>query len=95
MAGKAAVEAMLNGVTDKMVGFDCSRDNGYVCREKLIDLSEVANYENKVPQEWINEAGNDITSDFINYALPLIQGETPMVKKDGLPDFARLKRVFA
>ena len=95
IAGKAAVEAMLNGVTDKMVGFDCSRDNGYVCREKLIDLSEVANYENKVPQEWINEAGNDITSDFINYALPLIQGETPMVKKDGLPDFARLKRVFA
>ena len=95
MAGKVAVEAMLNGVTDKMVGFDCSRDNGYVCREKLIDLSEVANYENKVPQEWINEAGNDITGDFINYALPLIQGETPMVKKDGLPDFARLKRVFA
>ena len=95
LAGKTAVESMLDGVTDKMVGFECSRENGYTCSTRLIDLSDVANYENKVPKEWINEAGNDITKDFINYALPLIQGETPMKKKNGLPDFAVLKRVFA
>ena len=96
MAGKAAVEAMLKGETDKMVGFECERKDGvYSCSTKLFELSDVANYENKVPLSWINEAGNDVTEEFVKYALPLINGETPMVKKDGLPDFASLKRVLA
>ena len=99
-AGKAAVEAMLAGETDKMVGFECERSaaldgSGYICRTKLFPLDMVANYEKKVPQEWINEAGNDVLGGFINYAMPLIQGETPMQKVNGLPDFAVLKRVFA
>ena len=32
---------------------------------------------------------------FIDYCLPLIQGETGMVREDGLPRFVRLKKVFA
>ena len=32
---------------------------------------------------------------FIRYALPLIQGETGMVKENGLPRFAKLKKVRA
>ena len=45
------------GVTDKMVGFKCTRDeNGkYTCEPELFDLSIVANTEKKVPQEWIND----------------------------------------
>ncbi len=95
MSGKVAVESMLAGMTDKMVGFKCDRTNGYKCEPELFDLSSVANFEKKVPQEWINEAGNDVTQEFIDYALPLIQGETPMEKENGLPRFARLKKVFA
>ena len=94
-SGKAAVEAMLAGVTDKMVGFKCDRTNGYKCEIELFDLSSVANFEKKVPLEWINAEGNDVTAEFIEYALPLIQGETPMEKENGLPRFARLKKVFA
>ena len=44
---------------------------------------------------WINEAGNGVTQDFIDYCLPLIQGETSMVKENGLPRFVQLKMVFA
>ena len=95
MSGKVAVESMLAGMTDKMVGFKCDRTNGYKCEPELFDLSSVANFEKKVPLEWINEAGNDVTQEFIDYALPLIQGETPMEKENGLPRFARLKKVFA
>ena len=96
MSGKTAVEAALAGQTDKMVGFHCTRDeNGYKCEPKLFDLSLVANTEKKVPLEWINEAGNGVTQSFIDYCLPLIQGETGMVKENGLPRFCRLKRVFA
>ena len=95
-AGKAAVEEAVAGVTDKMVGFECTRDaNGYHCEPKLFDLSLVANTEKKVPREWINAEGNGVTQGFIDYCLPLIQGETDMVKEDGLPRFVHLKRVFA
>ena len=95
-AGKAAVEAAVAGETDKMVGFECTRENGvYSCNTKLFNLSEVANFEKKVPVEWINEAGNGVTQDFIDYALPLIQGENHRVLENGLPRFAHLKKVLA
>ena len=55
----------------------------------------MANTEKKVPREWINAEGNGVTQGFIDYCLPLIQGETGMVKEDGLPRFVHLKRVFA
>ena len=95
MSGKTAVEEMLKGTTDKMVGFECDRTNGYTCKAKLFDLSAVANYEKKFPREWINAEGNNVTHEFAKYALPLIQGETKLEKEDGLPRFARLKKVFA
>lgn len=55
----------------------------------------MANTEKKVPIEWINAAHNGVTQAFIDYALPLIQGETQMKKENGLPRFAKLKKVIA
>ena len=96
MSGHDAVENAVNGITDKMVGFECSRENGsYVCKTKLLNLTDVANTEKKVPVEWINAEGNGVTQDFIDYALPLIQGETDRKLENGLPRFARLKKVLA
>ena len=96
LAGKTAVEAAVSGETDKMVGFECTRENGqYTCKTKLFDLSSVANFEKKVPLEWINEAGNGVTQGFIDYALPLIQGENHRVLENGRPRFAKLKKVLA
>ena len=95
MAGKAAVENAVAGLTDKMVGFERSYEGGaYVCRTKLFNLTDVANTEKKVPLEWINAQHNGVEQAFIDYALPLIQGETKMKKVDGLPRFARLKKVL-
>ncbi len=96
MAGKAAVENAVAGLTDKMVGFERSYEGGaYVCRTKLFDLVDVANTEKKVPIEWINAQHNGVERAFIDYALPLIQGETRMKKENGLPRFAKLKKVLA
>ena len=95
MAGKAAVENAVAGLSDKMVGFERACEGGkYVCKTKLFDLMDVANTEKKVPLEWINAEHNGVTQDFVDYALPLIQGETKMKKVDGLPRFARLKKVL-
>jgi hypothetical protein len=62
---------------------------------ELLPLSEVANYEKKVPMEWINADHNFVTQDFIDYVLPLIQGEPERVVEDSLPRYAKLKKILA
>ena len=94
LAGQAAVEAAAEGFTDKMVAFQCTRDGSYACKTVLEPLNIVANFEKKVPRAWINEAGNGVTQEFIDYVLPLIQGETDAPKENALPRFARLKKVL-
>lgn len=96
-AGKAAVEFAVAGTTDKMVGFERAYDeNGkYFCKIKLFDLTSVANTEKKVPLDWFNEEKDGLNEKYVEYALPLIQGETQLVKEDGLPRFVKLKKVKA
>ena len=82
MSGKAAVENAVAGLTDKMVGFERVMEDGkYVCKTKLFNLTDVANTEKKVPLEWINAEQNGVTQAFVDYALPLIQGETKLKKE--------------
>ena len=96
MAGKVAVENAVNGINGRMIGFERGiKDGKYACRTKLIPLMEVANVEKKIPREWINEAGNYVNHQFIEYALPLIQGEPDLPKQESLPRFARLKKILA
>ena len=78
-----------------MVAFECSRENGYECKTKLIPLTSVANYESKVPVEWIGEDGCSVKQEFIDYLLPLVQGEPPRVLENSMPRFAKLKKVRA
>lgn len=97
MSGKVAVECAVSGITDKMIAFTRSTfpDGSYRCGVKLLDLADVANREKKLPDEWINEAGNGITEDFMEYILPLIQGEPVLKTVNGLPQFCSLKKVRA
>jgi 6-phosphofructokinase 1 len=95
MAGQAAVQNAVNGITDKMVAFEREAGKEYKCNIKLVNLTDVANTEKKIPAEWINKDGNGLTKDFIDYALPLIQGESKPVLVDGLPRFAQLRKVLA
>ncbi len=93
MAGRAAVRHAVDGETDKMVAFERVEGCEYKCNIKLLDLNSVANKEKKIPPEWINEEGNGLKSGFIEYALPLIQGESRPPVEDGLPRFAKLKKI--
>lgn len=95
LAGKAAVEAAVSGVTDQMVAFRCSRENGYQCETVLQPLDIVANVEKKVPRNWINAAGNGMEKAFIDYVLPLVQGEPEIPRELSLPRFVKLKKVLA
>ena len=60
----------------------------------MLNLAEVANTEKTVPLSWIKEDNTGLTQEFVDYALPLIQGDSQMALEDGLPRFARLKKVL-
>jgi len=95
-AGMEAVKNAVNGVSGKMVAFEREMIDGkYHCKYVLLPLSSVANYEKKVPLEWINDEGNGLKQAFIDYVLPLIQGEPELPRVDSLPRYAHLKKVLA
>ncbi|AUS97797.1 6-phosphofructokinase [Clostridium thermosuccinogenes] len=95
LAGQMAVRYAVEGKTDYMVAFERAEGPEYKCNIKLVNLTDVANTEKKVPLEWIKKDGTGLTEDFIKYALPLIQGESRPPMEDGVPRFAKLKKVLA
>ena len=95
-AGRVAVEKAIEGETGYMVAFErLVKDGKYECGYRLLPLESVANFEKKVPMEWINDQHNGLKPEFIDYLLPLIQGEADVPKEDSLPRYAKLKRILA
>lgn len=95
LAGKAAVQAAINGETDKMVTLLRGEGDNYSCETGLADLAEIANGVKKLPQDWINDDGVSMSYNFYKYALPLIQGEVQVPFENGVPALVQLKRVKA
>ncbi len=95
LAGQMAVKYAVEGKTDYMVAFERADTPEYKCNIKLISLADVANKEKVVPMEWINTEGNGLNKQFIDYALPLIQGSPDLKLEDSLPRFTKLKKVSA
>ena len=93
-AGREAVKAAVSGETDKMVCYARKDGDKYEIEYKLLPLELAANTEKQVPKEWITADGTGLTEDFVNYALPLIQGDAKAPLVDGLPKFAKLKKVL-
>ena len=65
------------------------------CLPELVPLEGCANTEKKIPDSWITEDGANVTQDFIDYALPLIQGQVEFATENGLPRYARLDKYQA
>ena len=96
LAGKSAVENAIAGVSGKMAAFTReSKDGKYSCGITFEPLYICANDEKKIPREWVNAEGTYVTQEFIDYALPLIQGENTRKVENGLPRFAKLKKIKA
>ena len=74
---------------------DVDKNGNYKCKYSLVNLKLAANTEKTVPLDWIINDGTYISNEFVDYALPLIQGESKAPLVDGLPRFAKLKKVQA
>ena len=93
-AGVEAVKAAVNGITDVMIGFERVSNNPYKINYIHIPLTKVANTEKKVPLELIKPHGTGMTQDYVDYVAPLIMGDYKAPLEDGLPRFAKMKKVL-
>jgi 6-phosphofructokinase 1 len=95
-AGQEAVRRAVAGETGKMIAFERETVDGqYRCKYAAIPLAAVANFEKKIPPEWINAEENGLTQDFIDYVRPLVQGRPDYPTVDSMPRYARLRKVLA
>lgn len=83
--GKSAVTSALAGSSGVMMAFKHVSRNPFSVQIEKVDVSEIANVENRLPEHYINESGNYVTESFIEYATPLISGETSSPMHNGLP----------
>ena len=90
-SGAYGVKCAVEGETGKMIGFSRLPGEDYKIDYVAEDVNLICNQEKTVPLEWITGDGSDIGQEFIDYALPLIQGGVKVPEEDGLPKFAYRK----
>ena len=90
MIGAAAADYAISGGTGKMACLRRISTKPYRFEIDFVEIEKIANQVKTVPDAWINEAGNDVTQEMIDYLLPLIQGELPCTYKNGVPVHLRL-----
>ena len=87
--GYRAVEAAVNGHSGIMITIKRISDDPYIVRYDVGDLSEIANKEKKVPEEWITKNGTDVSEEMMTYLRPLVTEETSGMTAKGLPRYFR------
>ncbi len=90
--GRTAVRSAINGETNLMVIIKRISTNPYQVEYKLHGLLQCANTEKKMPKSMINSKGNGVTKEFIDYVLPLIQGENIPKFKGGIQQFSKVRK---
>lgn len=83
--GSSAVSAATEGKSGVMAALDRLSNDPYRCTVTFRPVAGIANAIRKVPDEFINGAGNGITPAGIAYLRPLICGERTIEFRNGLP----------
>ena len=88
--GRAGVDAAIGGENGKVMITTRISNNPYASKIEPIEINKIANIEKLVPKEWIKDVY--VTQEYIDYALPLIQGEVSPYFVNGTPRHLTLKR---
>ena len=83
--GEKAVELAAAGKNAVMLTLLRTGNDPYTVTYGSSPVCDIANLAKEVPASFINERGNNLTEEMINYLRPLIQGEMPIVYENGLP----------
>lgn len=93
MAGRDSVKYALEGYSGCMTAIKRIEDSEYKSTTTLVKLEEVCNKVKHVPADWINESGNGVNKEMIDYVKPLVLGEVNVLGEDGLLKY-REARLF-
>lgn len=91
--GKKAVALAEQNITASMVIMNRTSNNPYTIEYGYAEIKNIANEAKSVPREWINDAGNDIEQPLVDYLTPLIQGESQVQYKNGLPAYLNVSHL--
>jgi 6-phosphofructokinase len=91
--GKKAVELALEGRNAVMPTIVRKADDPYEWEIGVANLSDVANVEKMMPDDFITADGFGITEVCRRYLAPLIRGEDYPPFVDGVPDYVKLKNI--
>ena len=72
LVGKEAAKAVISGESGKMIALSRNNGDGYNISTTAVDIKEVMMFEKKVPENFINEAKNGVTEEFIKWCEPLV-----------------------
>lgn len=86
--GKYAAQLGAAGETGQTVCYRRTSNTPYAVQLFSCDVAQIANLEKTVPLEWITAEGNDIHPELVEYLRPLIEGETQILYKQGIPQYA-------
>lgn len=92
--GCKAVEGAEQGETMCMLTMHRTSQNPYCINVHFSSVDDIANQAKSIPREWINEAGNDVTPELLDYMLPLIQGEPQVKYQEGLPVYLPIEHLL-
>ena len=92
MIGKAAVKCASEGESGKMMTFVRTDSTNYAVYTESKDISGIANAVRRVPREFINKRGNNVTHECLEYIHPLILGEISPVFVGGIPKHFVIKK---
>ena len=80
--GRFAAQQAMSGNVDGSIVIVRDTNAPYKVHYERVDLEQVAGKTRTMPDEYINEAGNDVTPAFIQYARPLVGELSPMADLD-------------
>ena len=91
--GAYALTASMEGKSGQMMTIHRIEGAGYQTRIASSPIDQIANEVRSVPLAWINDAGNDVRQEMIDYLAPLISGQPSLFYKNGLPDYLDLSHL--
>ena len=74
--GVAAMKAALAGESGQMVSIRRLPGERYQSEMALVPLESVARIERRFPEEWMNDARNDVRAGYVEWSRPIV-GEVP------------------
>lgn len=90
-AGRSALNYAADGVSGYMVGIRRSQNKPYASENFLIKANKVCNNIKYMPRNWINEKGNHVTFEAIEYIEPLISGNPDLKYENELPNYIKIR----